>query len=293
ASAPAGVAVTRAGALRVARDGEMRWLVVPLAPEALWPKLEQFWKDRGTPLTTDDPKAGVMETDWVQNKDKRPADFIQSTLGKLLPNLFDSGFRDRYRTRVERTATGSDVYVTHRGLEDMSSANEQGQTTGWRATPPDPQAEAAILAQMLVALGSTDEQARIAVASAPQAPAKAQIAAADAPTSIVVDDGFDRAWRRVGIVLDRGGFTVEDRDRAAGIYYVRWVDPRNAGKEGPGWWARLWGDHSDPQAALRYRLVLKGRDDKSTLLTVQNSAGVTDTGANAKRIVALLVQELR
>ncbi|MDE2372250.1 MAG: outer membrane protein assembly factor BamC, partial [Burkholderiales bacterium] len=281
------------GALRVVRDGQMRWLVVPLAPEALWPRLEQFWKDRGATLTTDDAKSGVMETDWIENKDKRPDDFIRSTIGKLLPNLFDSGFRDRFRTRVERTATGSEVYVTHRGLEDVSSVSEQNQTTGWRATPPDPQAEATILSAMLVALGSKDDQARLAVASAPETAPKAQVAAPGQPTSIVIDDNFDRAWRRVGLVLDRGGFTVEDRDRAAGIYYVRWVDPKNAGKEEPGWWARLWGDHSNPQEALRYRIVLKGRDDKSTLLAVQNSAGVADTGENARGIVSLLVKELR
>ena len=31
-----------------------------------------------------------------------------------------------------------------------------------------------------------------------------------------LDDGFDRAWRRVGLALDRSGFTVEDRDRGPG-----------------------------------------------------------------------------
>ena len=111
-------------------------------------------------------------------------------------------------------------------------------------------------------------------------------------TSLVVNETFDRAWRRVGLALDRTGFTVEDRDRAAGLYYVRYVDPKNVGKEEPGWWARLWGDKSNPQEALRYRVLVKG-DGAKTNVSMQNSAGAADTGDNAQRIMGLLANELR
>ena len=103
----------------------------------------------------------------------------------------------------------------------------------------------------------------------------------------------DGPWRRVGLALDRGGFTVEDRDRAAGLYYVRYIDPKNAGKDEPSWWSKLFGDGSNPQAAVRYRILLKGDGDSKTNLSVQTSAGAPEAGENAKRIVGLLINELR
>ena len=63
-------------------------------------------------------------------------------------------------------------------------------------------------------------------ATAPAARRRARACVEGRPTpTLQVDDGFDRAWRRVGIALDRSGFTVEDRDRGQGLYFVRYVDP--------------------------------------------------------------------
>ena len=102
-----------------------------------------------------------------------------------------------------------------------------------------------------------------------------------------------QSWiSKVGLALDRTGFTVEDRDRAAGLYYVRYVDPKNAGKEEPSWWARLWGDKSNPQEALRYRVLVKG-DGAKTNVSIQTSAGAAETGDNAQRIIGLLGNEIR
>ena len=168
----------------------------------------------------------------------------------------------------------------------------------WRARPTDVQLEAEFLSQLMVALGNKEEPAKSAVAAAAvPAPAQDQAARLRAAegnqlTSLVIDEPFDRAWRRVGLVLDRAGFTVEDRDRAGGLYYVRYVDPKNAGKDEPGWWSRLFGDGTNPQAALRYRIALKGAGDK-TNLSVQTATGAPDAGENAKRIIGLLVNDLK
>jgi outer membrane protein assembly factor BamC len=91
--------------------------------------------------------------------------------------------------------------------------------------------------------------------------------------------------------LDRGGFTVEDRDRASGLYYVRYVDPKSAGKDEPSWFNKLFSD-STSGAAVRYRVVVKGSGEK-TNVSVQDAKGAADGSENARRIVALLGQELR
>jgi outer membrane protein assembly factor BamC len=297
AAAPAGtvtptVAIDREGDMRIERDGQMRWLEVPQSPEQLWPKVRDFWEQRGFKLTEDDPKVGLMQTDWTENKAKAPGGLVRKMLGGIAENLFDSGLRDAFRTRIERTATGSNIYIAQHGIEEVWVNNQHDETT-WRPRPNDPLLESEMLSRLMLALGGSAPApgAKVAEVSATPVAPVATGAGGAQPTTLVVDEPFDRAWRRVSLALDRGGFTVEDRDRNAGLFYVRWVDPKNAGKEDPGWWARLWGDHSHPQEALRFRIALKPSGEKTTV-TVQNSTGQVDTGDNARRIAGLLMSGL-
>lgn len=298
------VALNKVGALRVERDGQQRWLVAPQTPEELWPLIKGFWEQNGFTLAEENAKAGVMQTNWAENRDKLPADGIRNLLGRVLGGLYDTGERDLYRTRLERTAEGTEIYISHRSIEEVYTSDRK-ESTEWRARPSDPQQEAAFLARLMVALGGKDEPARAAVAAAAPASAAAPAVAASAPvaataragalpqaTSMTVGEPFDRTWRRVGVALDRSGFTVEDRDRSAGLYFVRYIDPKYAGKDEPGWWSRLFSDGSNPQAAQRYRIAVKGTGTQ-TEVTVQSSAGAPETSENARTIMSLLQRELR
>jgi outer membrane protein assembly factor BamC len=278
------------GKLRVEKQGHLRWLVSPSTPEVLYPEIKAFWEERGFRLTTDNPRAGVMETDWVENRAKLPNDIIRSTLGRLVDRLYDSGERDRFRTRLERGPQGTEIYVTHRGLEEIY-LDQFKDSTGWKPRDNDPQLEAELLTQLLAKLGGGDAaSAREAVASAPELPTRAR--ALPSGAELEVDDSFDRAWRRVGLALDRNGFTVEDRDRNAGLYFVRWVDPKTAGTDEPNFFARLFGAKGPNREPVRYRVFVKGSGEKSTV-AIQSAAGAPETGEAAKAIVARLVNELR
>lgn len=292
-AAAATVALKAQGNIRIERAGQQRWLVVPAPPEQVWPQVRAFWEQQRFPIAVEDAKAGVIETGWAENRAKLPQDFIRSTIGRVFGGLYDSGERDLFRTRLERTEAGTEVYVSHRGLEEIYS-DERRESTTWRARPSDPQLEAEMLSRLMLALAPAQpvSEARAAVVGAPDSPARARLVAGHA--ALEVDDPFDRAWRRVGLALDRSGFTVEDRDRNLGVYYVRYVDPRNAGKEGPGFWARLMGDTTDPQAAVRYRIVVKGLDGTAkSAVAVLTSAGAAESGENGQRIATLLLNELR
>lgn len=302
ASAPV-VALNSIGELRVMREGSRRWLVVPQTPEQLWPRLKTFWQERGFSLVEENATTGVMETNFSENRAKLPNDVVRNTIGRLLGNLYDTGERDSYRTRLERTATGTEVYISHRGIEEVKVSDARDSGTTWRARPTDPELEAELLSRLLVSLGMGSEPARTAVAtatpaaavsaaSAPAAPSGPQAVVAPQATSLTLAEPFDRTWRRLGVALDRSAFTVEDRDRSAGIYYVRYVDPKSAGKEEPGFWSRLFGNDKNPLAALRYRVVVKSAAGQSEI-SVQNSAGAPETGDNAKAIIARLAQELK
>lgn len=292
--APAVVAPQAIGDLRVLRDGNERWLVVPMAPEQLWPQLKTFWIERGFTIAVEQPEAGVLETEWAENRAKLPQDGVRRLLGRVLESFYSTGERDKFRVRVERVAGGSEVYIVHRGMEEVYTNARQDQTV-WQPRPRDPQLEAEFLSRLMVKLGTKEETARAAVAAAapPAAPERARIVAGQPGATLQVDESFDRAWRRVGLALDRSGFTVEDRDRAGGLYFVRYVDPKDAGKEEPGFWSRLFGSKDGPGGPARYRIALKGDGDARTTVTVQNAQGAPENGEAGRRIVALLLDDLK
>jgi outer membrane protein assembly factor BamC len=288
APAQAAVAPKSIGDIRVERDGNQRWLVVPMTPEQLWPQLRAFWLERGFTIEIENAQTGVMETNWAENRAKLPQDWIRSTIGRVFDALYSTSERDRFRTRVERTAGGSEVYISHRGMQEVYNS-QQRDSTVWQPRPADPQLEAEFLSRLMVKLGTPAQAARTEVAKAPEAAPRPTPPPADA-TSITLDDGFDRAWRRVGLALDRSGFTVEDRDRSAGLYYVRYVDPKTAGTEEPGFFSRLFG--AKEATPLRYRVLVKSEGNRSQV-SVQNAQGAPETGEAAKRIVGLISADLR
>jgi outer membrane protein assembly factor BamC len=296
AAVTTGVAPNALGEMRVVREGNQRWLVVPTAPEQLWPQLREFWTERGFSLVLDNAQAGVMETDWAENRAKLPQDVIRRTLGRALDSLYDTGERDRYRTRVERNGNATEVYISHRGMVEVYSGETRNESTVWTPRPSDPGLEAEFLTRLMVKLGAKDSVARETVAK-PTAPAAAapRARAIAGQSALQVDEAFDRAWRRVGLALDRGGFTVEDRDRAGGLYFVRYVDPKNAAtKAEPGFFAKLFSFGKSDEAAtpLRYRIALKA-DGERTNVSVQNSQGAPEASDVGQRIVALLVEDLK
>jgi len=295
ASAGSNIAPTSIGQMRIVREGNQRWLSVPMPAEQLWPQLRSFWQERGFSLVIDNPEAGVMETDWAENRAKIPQDIIRRTIGRVLDTLYDSGERDRFRLRVERNGTGSDVFISHRGMTEIYT-NDRKEQTVWTNRPSDPQLEAEFLSRLMVKLGAKEDVARTVAAnpvSVSNTP-RARLVPGQAAATLQVDEGFDRAWRRVGLTLDRSGFTVEDRDRAGGLYFVRYVDPRDAATAEPGFFAKLFSfGRSDPaKVPGRYRIAVKA-DGERTNVSVQNAQGGPENGAVGQRIVGLLVDDLK
>lgn len=291
------VAPMELGEYKVERDGARRWLSVPKTPEQVWPQLIAFWEGLGFVVTKRNAESGVMETDWVQNRAKLPQDIVRRTIGSVLDSVYSTGELDQYRTRIERTATGSEIFITHKGMEEVYTTPQKDATV-WQPRPTDPQMEAEMMGRLLVKLGASEAQAQTAVANpvaGVPAAERARVISGGSGAALEVDDGLDRAWRRVGIALDRSGFTVEDRDRAAGLYFVRYVDPTTAGREvSGGFFSRLFGSNSDTSsAALKYQVSLKGEGSSKTIVSVLNSQGAPVSGDNGKRIVSLLATELK
>lgn len=301
ALAPSATAVApqQVGNVKLEREGNQRWLSTPLTPEQIWPQLQEFWQERGFVLELDSRENGLMQTNWVENRAKLQQDIIRDTIGKVFDGLWDTGLRDSFRTRVERTSSGgTEIYISHRGMQELYS-NERKDSTSWGGRPNDPDLEAVMLSRLMQKLGAKEEQVKAVAANTPaEVPARARMLPGPPGTGMQVDDAFDRAWRRVALALDRSGFTVEDRDRTQGLFYVRYVDPKSIGKGDPGWTDKLFSlftsGEKKPQTAgpARYRIALKGEGEK-TAVTVQNAQGQPETGDASQRILELLVNDLK
>eukprot|EP01114_Cavostelium_apophysatum_P001022 TRINITY_DN10883_c0_g1_i1.p2 TRINITY_DN10883_c0_g1~~TRINITY_DN10883_c0_g1_i1.p2 ORF type:complete len:383 (-),score=108.35 TRINITY_DN10883_c0_g1_i1:13-1161(-) len=280
-------------AVSVQRNGDQRWLVVKQTPEQLWPQLRQFWENQGFAVETESLTTGTMETNWVENRSKIPQDFIRNALGKVFDRAYSTGERDKFRTRLERLPDGStEVFISHRGAEEVLQG-AQKETTIWTVRPNDPGLESQFLGRLVAQLTGVKEtkQAETMVANAPVAAQHAKLVG----STVELDEGFDRAWRRVGLALDRVGFTVEDRDRVQGTYFVRYVDPDAANKE--GFFKKLFtfgAAEEKAKEAQRYRVLVKAEQGASTSqVTVQTNDGKSETGETGAKILKLLAEELK
>ena len=289
--------------VRMDREGDQRWLVVKGEPDKVWPVIRQFWIDGGFALSRESPEVGIMETEWHEDRAKIPQDFIRRTIGRAIEGVYSTPRRDKFRTRLEKGAQPgtTEVFVSNRAMEEVYT-NQNQDTTKWQPLPADRELEAEMLSRIMVKLGGEETKVAAAQAKAPAgraALAQAQ-APATAPTSavlensgagpLVLSDGFDRAWRRVGLALDRTGFTVEDRDRTQGTYFVRYVEP-NADKKSSNFLSRLFSSDT-PGPPVKYRISLKSQGE-STTVSVLTEKGAPENSATAQRIVKLIADDLR
>lgn len=285
--------------IRVERAGNQRWLVAKQSPDVLWPQIKEFWQESGFLLVTETPEAGVMETDWAENRAKIPQDFIRNTIGKVLDSLYSTGERDKFRTRLERTADGgTEIYISHRGAAEVLTGNKMQERTLWTGRPSDPELEAEFLGRLMARLTNQDtpKAARASVNAATPAQERAKLGKDSAGSHLAMEEGFDRAWRRVGLALDRVGFTVEDRDRNRGLYFVRYVDQAADAEKKvsePGFFDKLFKSKDDKKGAQRYRVLVKPENDARTRVSVLSEQGESAPALNAERILALLNDQLK
>lgn len=286
--------------MRIERAGTQRWLVVQADPDDLWPQLRDFWTELGFIVDIDQPALGIMETDWAEDRAKIPQDFLRSTLGRLFDGLFSTAERDKFRTRLEKgQEPGSvEIFISHRGVEEVFDSAEQDSTV-WQPREADPELEIEMLRRLMIYLGAEETRAASVLEAASEpAPERATLGLSDGRLGLAVDESFDRAWRRVGLALDRIGFTVQDRDRSQGLFFVRYIDPdaeaRRTRDNQRGFFSRLFsfGSSDEEKTGAEYRILVEGDRDASQV-TVLSPEGGAASSRNARRILELLQQQLR
>ena len=282
--------------VRIERSGTQRWLVVPGNPEQLWVVVKEFWQETGFIINMETPDAGIMETDWAENRAKVPQSGLTGVIARALDSISSTSERDKFRTRLERgTQPGTtEIYISHRGMEEIF-IDEYKDKMRWQPRKPDPDLEAEMLRKLMVRFGIEDDRAKTQIASAKLEP-QAKINRGADGDRLALNDPFDRAWRRVGLALDRVGFTVEDRDRSKGLYFVRYIDPNTDEKttEDKGWLSKLkfWGGSPKVQSKEQYRILVQDAA-AGTDVQVLDKDGAREKSETSSRILTLLFDQLK
>jgi outer membrane protein assembly factor BamC len=281
----------------VERSGTQRWLVAKGEPDTLYPAIREFWQDNGFLIDRESPDIGIMETDWAENRAKIPDSTLRKLIGKVLDQAYSYPERDKFRTRLERGKEPgtTEIYISHRGAYQVLTADGRHQSdTKWEMRPTDPELEAEMLYRLMSRLGAKQDQVE-AQRKAPPPPPRAELTGkGDAAEALLLRDSFDRAWRRVGLALDRVGFTVEDRDRSKGVYYVRYVDPDSVDPDSESFMSKLafWRSSDAAKKQEQYRISVAD-SDKGSEVRVLDGEGQKTSSPSASRILSLLQSELK
>lgn len=283
--------------VHIERSGTQRWLVVPRDPAAVWPVVKEFWQDMGFLLKVEAPDIGIMETDWAENRAKIPQDLIRSALSTFLDSLYSTAERDKFRTRLEQDPSGAtEIFISHRGMIEVLADRNTNRTI-WQPRKSDPELEAEMLSRLMQRFGVDEERATAEIAASGTVEERAFLDKTRKGV-LIIKEPFDRAWRRVGNELDRTGFTVEDRDRSSGIYFVRYISPDEENRKaaaGKGLLSKLifWSNDTDKNSTAEKYQIRISEVGANSEVSVLNTNGVAEGSEVAQRILNLLREQLK
>jgi outer membrane protein assembly factor BamC len=318
---------------QIMREGNAHWLAVNVSPEVAYTTLKDLWASLGFKIQRDEPLIGVVETDYSEIHPEMNEDMLRNGLHKALGAFDSNGIRNQFVARIDRTASNtSEITITDRAMVEIVTGVYH-DSSKWQAAPADPELEMEMLrrlqmrfapAQPLRVAVATSPAAPAPALAAPAAPPAAPVtmappvmnvpagAAAPAPVSaavagnsrvhkvtaggnltLQVEDSMDRTWRLIGVALDRGGFTVEDRRRDKSVYAVRYLDPDYEAREREkrSWWDRVF--NSDAKVPEQQFLIALMANGPTTAVEVQDKDGHPDNGSTASRILDQLMEQMQ
>lgn len=268
----AGDVLPESRTVRLVRNGNQRWLEVDDKAEKIWPLVKAFWLENGLAIQSETPQAGIMETEWAENRAKVHNTGVRNQLGGALESLYVANEKDQYHTRLERSQNGksTEITITHHGLQEVQEPGKSGNK--WQTRPSDPELEASMLQLLMARLSGAP--APSATAQQPAAAAPSLQALADGSKSILLGEPFDKSWRRVSLALEQAGIALEDKDRSKGVFYL---------KSGKGKGASVTGQADAYQVNVR-------ESSKGCEVTAANVKGASTP--DTQRIIDVLYQQL-
>lgn len=275
--------------MRVGINGNVRWLDVDAPANTLWPKIRNFWRSLGLQVKRDEPRVGIMETDWAENRAGLPMDWLRKALGKTFQGTFDAGTRDQYRVRVEKLkANQTRVYLTHKGAEQM--VTETG--VFWELRPAKHELEAEMLNRLKAFLQGDKYSAskNTKESDAAQTSSLVNLVTEEGVQLIQVHENYAKAWVRTSIMLDRMGLVVESRAQGKGILNVIYNGDEAVDNKG-GFFSRMFkGKQTFLATGSKYQIHMRDAG-RLTEVRAMDAEGEPLAAGEAQRILARLKQE--
>ncbi|HQT25334.1 MAG TPA: outer membrane protein assembly factor BamC [Burkholderiales bacterium] len=108
---------------------------------------------------------------------------------------------------------------------------------------------------------------------------------------ITLDIPVDRAWRKVGLALEKVGFTVTDQNRENGVYFVDYASPKKQDQGGFLSDLEFWKD-KEPPKPQKFRIQVRANGAGSAV-TLLDKDGFTEHTQTSEKILNLLFEQLK
>ena len=273
--------------LKIKRAGSVVWLEAQASADALWPKLTNFWTSLGVALKRNEPRVGVMETEWAENRAGLPMDWIRKALGKVFQDSYDAGTRDKFKLRVERpSATTTNIFISHTRAEEMLAS---GGGVKWEMRPADSGLEAEIL-NRLSAFLQGDGSAATPLEEASQTTTAVSWSTVQGVPVLNVAEVRKRAWLRAGFMLERIGMSTEGQDRNDGVYKVIYRGGESR-KVKRGWFSKVFKGSKDALLVGGEYQIHMSESGGNTMLVVTDGEGQPVNEKVAREILGRLKVE--
>jgi outer membrane protein assembly factor BamC len=284
--------------IEIARDGRSRWLIVEESPEILWPRLQQFWSTQNLVLERDEPRLGVMQTEWSENRAGIPLSGIQSMLARTIGSLYDAGTRDQYRLRLEPLNGKTEIFLTHRGaVEGRDQVAGGAEGFRWFITGPDAELEAEMVNRLVFFLSGGDlstQDGSLAELDFERS-GQVDLVERDGRILLTMQGNADILWRRLGFALERAGLLVDDSNRASGQLDVTYQPDLAVTAERPGFFRRLLGRASSQQRLQgnTYRIQMIHLSGQPLEITILARDGTELRASEARLLLEQIQPHLR
>lgn len=232
--------------VRIQRLGEQSWALIGVPPGQLWPQVRNFLVAAGVRLASADARQGLLDSDWLQLR------------GSEIP----ARFRFRIERGVQRGTSELHVLHMHR------SAN----ASDWPPVSDDLEQESEMLRAVAQYIANSSETAPVSMIAEQSISATGRIALEEdeqGGNRLRLGLPFTRAWASLALALEASTYEINDRDRSAGRYYVRFLGPDAEQKQ--GWFSRLFGRNDrHPLAGNTYLLTVESQGEEEVLIRIQS-----------------------
>jgi outer membrane protein assembly factor BamC len=211
--------------VRIQKLGNEEWMLVSISPGQLWPQVRGYLGAASMQVARVDARAGLIETSWLDGR--------------------GGGMNERYQFRIEQ-GVQRDTAELH--ILQMFQA---GDVNSWPASSSNRENEHAVLLEVAQFIANNVETATVSMMAQQAISAAGKVSMqedSDGNPLIKLELPYNRAWASMERALRDASFEIMDKDRSAGAYFVRYVQPA---EEEAGWLDWLFDDsEDDPAAAL-------------------------------------------